>query len=245
MADLLVRGVIPLTILVREGWEPRLSSLLDLLEVTPTIRVATSSLFDSVSDTDHPAGILAVVPIPPAATLPRHTDLVLLVDQIRDPGNMGTLIRSAAAFGASCVLMTRMSVDPYNPKAVRAAMGAHFAVPIGAFDDMWRDAFVRGHIQVVVATGDGHEAPEDIDWCIPSVLVIGNEAKGVSDEIGAMAHLRVSIPMANRIESLNAGMAGSVILAEAARQRRLRGPSIRESSQDKTDATGTDTSAIC
>ncbi len=223
VADALGRGVLPRVVLVREDWAPQSSVLPSLMMAAPVVRHASRAVFDSVSDVETPAGVMAVVPMgtPPDPALP--LGLALLIDQVRDPGNMGTLIRSAAGFGAACVLTTASSVEPYNPKAVRAAMGSHFAVPIGPFDPPWSDRSRDGCTQIVVAAGEAGVPPEAVDWSLPSVLVIGNEAHGVSADIRSIATVSVSIPMANGVESLNAGIAGAVILSDAARQRRING----------------------
>ncbi len=209
-------------VLIREGWQPQLPALPELLAGVNTLRVATATVFDGVADTEHPAGILVVLSMP-AHPIAGDVDLLVLVDQVRDPGNLGTLIRSAAAFGATCLLLTPATVDPYHPKTVRAAMGAHFAISIGALDAAWRERLSAGDVQVVVSRGDGGNAPDEIDWCRPSVLVIGNEATGVSDEVEGLATTTVTIPMHGQVESLNAGIAGAVILSEVARQRRQLG----------------------
>jgi TrmH family RNA methyltransferase len=214
---------------IREDWRPVRSSLAHLVDLTSVleqgsaVRVASASVFDGLAGTDHPAGILAVFPMPVPPT-PTAVRLGVLVDQVRDPGNMGTLIRSAAAFGADCLLHTAATVDPYHPKTVRAAMGAYFAIPVGPFDDAWRSLAIGPDLQVVVSDGDGTVRPEDVDWSLPSLLAIGNEAIGVSSEIADLADITVAIPMAGSVESLNAGVAGAVLLSEAARQRRSQMP---------------------
>lgn len=165
-----------------------------------------------------PQGVLAVVPQP--APAPAKRELLLILDGVRDPGNLGTLLRAALAAGVDEVLTSEGSADPYNPKAVRAAMGAHFRLPLRA--DLGWDAIAAQTtgLNVLLAAADGDLEYDRWDWLRPSALIIGGEAAGAGKEALALARHHVSIPMHPNSESLNAAIAGSVILFEAARQRR-------------------------
>jgi TrmH family RNA methyltransferase len=170
------------------------------------------------SDTETPAGILAVMPMPRLAPAPRPT-FVLIVDALRDPGNLGALLRSAAAAGVDAVWLAPGTVDAYSPKVVRGAMGAHFRIPIDAIE--WdRIATHVDGLDVWLADGAAETSYTQVDWTRPCALIVGGEAHGASAEAARLARGRARIPMARAVESLNAGVAASVILFEAARQRR-------------------------
>jgi TrmH family RNA methyltransferase len=182
-----------------------------ILPVTPEIIVHTS-------DTNHPQGIVAVFPLPVPA-LPATASRVLILDNLRDPGNMGTLLRTAAAAGAAMVILSPGCADPYNPKTLRSGMGAHFRVPI--VEATWAE--IRNYcrtLSVYLATGDGEVDYDAVNWLEDWALIIGSEAHGLSEEAESLDAVRIRIPMAAQTESLNAGIAAGVILFEAARQRR-------------------------
>ncbi len=177
------------------------------------------ALLDKISETVSPQSIAAVVPIPDLR-LPSAAALTLILDGVQDPGNAGTLLRTAAAAGADQVLFAPGCVDPFNGKVLRAAMGAHFRVPIRVLDN-WEavtDALPTGR-PLYLASAEGSTLYDEVDWGEPSVLVLGSEAHGASSQIRRRA-ATVAVPMAAATESLNVAAAGAVILFEAARQRR-------------------------
>jgi TrmH family RNA methyltransferase len=166
-----------------------------------------------------PQGIAVVTPLP-RLPLPAAPTLTLVLDQVRDPGNAGTLLRSAEAAGASLVLFTPNTVDPYNDKVVRAGMGAHFRLPLQAYSS-WAeiDALLAPTPQRYLADAHAGLAYDQVDWRKPAALIISGETAGASPEARRTAQ-PIAIPMHSRVESLNAAVAGAVILFEAARQRR-------------------------
>jgi TrmH family RNA methyltransferase len=177
----------------------------------------SDAIMKSISDTESPQGLIAVLPFPRLAP-PPDPNLVLVIDRLRDPGNLGTLLRSAAAADVDLVILSPETVDAYNPKVVRGAMGAHFHVPILSLD--WDMISERLHaLDVYLASMDGEKTYTQIDWTRPSALIIGSEAEGASAQAAKLATTKISIPIANNVESLNAAVAASVILFEARRQR--------------------------
>ena len=184
----------------------------------PTGVVVSDKVLAAISDTVTPQGVVAVVPFPQIDVARRS--LLLVLDNVRDPGNVGTLLRSGAAAGVDEVLVAPGSADPYSPKVVRAAMGAHFRLALGEADWPAIAGRVAG-LAVLLADAAGEVAYDRHDWQTPSALIVGGEAEGASAEGRALATQRVRIPMQRNSESLNAAVAGSVILFEAARQRRL------------------------
>ena len=182
--------------------------------------VATPEVLAAATDTVTPQGIVAAVPWPELVA--RGNGIQLVLDAVQDPGNVGTLLRSAEATGVSDVLCASGTVDVYSPKVVRAAMGAHFRLPVRQ-DLRWDelDELLGPADNIYVADAAGRMPYYAADWRQPSVLIVGNEANGAGDEARQRATKTISIPMAAAVESLNAAIAGSVILFEAARQRRL------------------------
>jgi TrmH family RNA methyltransferase len=171
----------------------------------------------SMADTETPQGVLAVVPFPDFAP-PSPTTSALILDALADPGNAGTLLRTAAAAGIDTVLFAPGTVDLFNPKVVRAAMGAHFRVAALASD--WAQIReIAAPLRVHVADAGGALTYTKADWREPFALIIGSEAHGPGPESHAFADEVVSVPLARGVESLNAALAAGVILFEARRQR--------------------------
>ncbi len=168
----------------------------------------------SMADTKTPQGILAVASVPELDAGSSH--LSLLLDGVRDPGNLGTILRSAEAAGVGQVITMQGTVDIYGPKVVRGAMGAHFRLPMKA-DCTWSDvgSMLEGR-QVLLADARGDRHYYEIDWTQPSALIVGGEAHGPGAEARRVCTATVSIPMKGDVESLNVAVATSIILFEAA-----------------------------
>jgi TrmH family RNA methyltransferase len=183
---------------------------------------------ESLADTVTPQGVIAVFRVPEASLDGGAGRVVLVLDRVRDPGNAGTLLRSADASGVVGTVAFIDSVDPFAPKVVRAGMGAHFRLNI-VDHQQWEALRPRiGARPVYLAAASGDRAYDQVDWTGDSVLVVGGEAEGAGRGAAASATARVSIPMSGPTESLNAAMAGTIILFEAARQRRAQRPSDRK-----------------
>jgi TrmH family RNA methyltransferase len=164
-------------------------------------------------------GILAVLPMA-GMPLPTRPTLSVVADALRDPGNLGTLLRTSAAAGADEVLLGPGTVDLYNPKVVRGAMGTHFRLPIATMTWPVITVHLKGPSIWLADVRDAIPYIQ-VDWTKPSALIVGGEAEGASAEAEKLATGRVSIPMQCGIESLNAAVAAAVILFEAQRQRRI------------------------
>lgn len=182
------------------------------------VEAVTPEVMAAASEAQTPPGLLAVVPLP-ALPLPTPLTFALVLDRLGDPGNLGTILRAGAAAGVQAVFLTPGTVDPYNPKVVRAAMGAHFHLPLRAADwaalpgllaglDLWRAESAAGAVY------------DAVDWRRPVAVLIGAEAGGPGDAARALAPRPVHIPMPGRAESLNAALAAGVLMFEVARQRR-------------------------
>ncbi len=197
---------------------PRGRALLSQVEQQPNAIPTTPAILAELSDVETSQGVIAAVPLPQIT--PTTLTLVLVLDGVQDPGNVGTLLRSAEAAGVDLVVGLTGTADVWSPKVVRAAMGAHFRVPLLDGAD-W--AAIRPQLApltaIYAATQHAPLTYDQVDWRQPVALVVGNEANGVSPETLQIAS-QVTIPMAGAVESLNAAIAGSVLLFEAARQRR-------------------------
>lgn len=206
-------------VLYSSGLSERGNNLLNRLKANHVeVDEVSGDLLQKLSDTETPQGILAVLEFT-NMPIPDSPNFILIPDQIRDPGNLGTLLRSAAATGVQAVLLPPETTDAFAPKVLRAGMGAHFRLPICemTWEEIEEVCRLAG-LQVLVADMDGASC-WDTDLRKPLALVVGGEAEGVSEEGRKLATGKVSIPMAGNVESLNAGVAGSVLMFEVVRQR--------------------------
>jgi TrmH family RNA methyltransferase len=182
------------------------------------VTLLSDALFTALSTVDSPTGVIASIATPAGGPVAPDASLVLLLEDIQDPGNVGTLLRSAAAAGAGHVLMSARCAFAWSPKVLRSAMGAHFALNIVEGADL---AGFLGHYRgASIALDVRAEASlYELDLVKPSAFLIGNEGAGLSDALSRTAKVRARIPMPGRVESLNAATAGSICLFEAVRQR--------------------------
>ena len=176
------------------------------------------ALFDAVSGVESPAGIIAVVPTPAGRAVPAQARFCLALEDVQDPGNVGTLLRSAAAAGVQHVLLSPTCAFAWSPKVLRAGQGAHFALNIVEGADL--AAFVATFRGISVALcGEAKASLYDTDLRGSVAFLVGNEGAGLSAALGNSATVRARIPMPGRVESLNAAVAGAIALFEAVRQR--------------------------
>jgi TrmH family RNA methyltransferase len=175
------------------------------------------TLFRAVAPTEHPAGVLALHALPAQAAEPSWTDFTLLLEGIQDPGNLGTLLRSAQGAGLAQVALSSDCAEPWSPKVLRAAMGAHFGLRL--VEDCDLPAFAKRHGGVLAAAADASTTAWRSDLAGAGGLAIGNEGSGLSRSLRAACAADVAIPLAPGCESLNAAVAGAVLLFERARQR--------------------------
>lgn len=192
-----------------------------LAQAGVALLACTPAVFATLAETLSPQGIAAVTSLPDLP-LRGPADFVLVLDGLRDPGNAGTLLRTAEAAGVGLVLFGPETVDPFNDKVLRAGMGAHFRLPLRSVEAWQGVADATENCAHYVAAADADVAYDAVDWTQPAVLIVGGEAEGASAAARASA-TPIAIPMVGRTESLNAAVAGAVILFEAARQRRNQG----------------------
>lgn len=193
--------------------------------VEKEFEVVADAVFRKVSDTMTPQGILGLVTIPRyslAELLQLSEPQFLLLDDVRDPGNLGTMIRTAEGAGMSGVILSQGSVDLFNPKVVRATMGAIFRMPycyVESLPDTIRQIRDRG-CEVYATAMEGSVVYDVPDYTAGAAVVIGNEANGISQAVFCEKPVPIRIPMAGQLESLNAAVSAAVIMYEINRQKR-------------------------
>ena len=216
-------GIVLKTIFVSERRElPRF--------VPRTIEVVwlSEDVFTSVVETQSPQGIAALL-VPPVDSFEevlQGTPLILVAAGLQDPGNLGTLVRSAEAFGATGVVTTPGTVSAWNQKALRASAGSLFRVPVVSVTvEELAGLKARGVKLMAAVAEDSRDSVEvqDVEFAVATAILIGNEGAGLSEELLEMADVRVTIPCPGKVESLNAAVAGSLLLYEASRQRASHG----------------------
>lgn len=195
---------------------------------TISYEIVTDNVMKAMAETMEPQGVLATVRIPQydkEALLQKKDAVWIALEDLRDPGNLGTILRTAEAAGVTGVLLSDSSVDMYNPKVVRSTMGAIFRVPHFYQSDFLEELDgmkERGAI-LYAAHLRGEQYYDEPEYHGCSVILIGNEANGLSDEASKKANCLVKIPMEGKAESLNAAVATSLFVYEAYRKRRKRG----------------------
>lgn len=188
----------------------------------PQVEEVSEKVMRSISDTESPQGILAVFEMR-EVSIPKEPDFILVLDQIREPGNLGTILRSAEAAGTQVVYLIQGTVDPYSPKVLRAGMGAHFRIPVQ--NAHWGE--IVSHIKdfglhAYLASVDDGEAYYSADFRRPLALIMGGEAAGPSQIAYDNSDGVIHIPMPGGSDSLNVSVAAGILLFEIARQREPR-----------------------
>ncbi|HEX3437255.1 MAG TPA: RNA methyltransferase [Pseudacidobacterium sp.] len=214
-------GLRILTVFVRSGNLALLNQLrigleTEILELSPDV-------FSSAVTTESPQPIAALVEAPafsPDAIFSAPNPLLLVSAGLQDPGNLGTIIRSAEAFGAAGITTLPGTVSAWNPKALRASAGSAFRLPVVPLDAKTLFSSLRVHgIRAVATTVEGGTPAQKLDLSQPVALFIGNEGSGLPEEIVGQCDERITISCPGPVESLNAAIAASILLYEASRQR--------------------------
>ena len=200
----------------------------DDLRRNSRVEILADNIFAHVSDTKTPQGILAVVKrkeydLEDIIGGQQGNSLVIVLDNLQDPGNLGTIFRTAEAAGATGILLSRDCVDIYNPKVIRSTMGAVFRLPFLYVDDLPGavSELKETGIRVFAAHLEGKNAYDREDYSGGTAFLIGNEGNGLRDEVAECADCRIRIPMQGKAESLNAAVAAAVLMFEVSRQRRF------------------------
>ena len=192
----------------------------------PAVIQLSEKVFSEISSTETPQGVSALVFLPKWSfkRILTKDSLIVFTHCIQDPGNLGTLLRSAEAFGADAVILSKNSVNPFNSKAIRASAGSVFRVPCFPGWDIQATLALFGENNYrVYATGPGKGICfRDIDYRGRVVLILGNEARGLDSNILDQVERQITIPISTSVESLNVAVASSIILCQAAEQRKTR-----------------------
>lgn len=199
--------------------------------ISVEFEIVRDDIFRKMSDTQTPQGILCVVKrmdeafedLIREAQRREEPGLYLVLEDIQDPGNLGTMIRAGEGAGVSGIIMSDKTVDVYNPKTIRATMGSIYRVPFCYVSDLHRciKDLQECDIQVFAAHLKGEESYDLQDYCRSVAFLIGNEGNGLKDETAELADTYIKIPMLGKVESLNAAIAATLLVYEAARQRRI------------------------
>jgi TrmH family RNA methyltransferase len=218
---------------LQAGWEAHLALFTDQLDergkavldgfITRGVSTeqVTEAVMKTASDTDTPQGLLIVLAAHPLP-IPESQSFILVLDGVRDPGNLGTILRTAAAAGVQDVLLTPGCVDAFAPKVVRAGMGAHFRLPIQqpGWDGIQRILKnPENNLQVYLADSASGKPYTEVDFRSPTALIVGGEASGAGSKSVFLADEKVHIPMPGGSESLNVAVAVSILVFEVVRQR--------------------------
>ena len=197
----------------------------ELNSVEAVTEVVSDQVFKTISDTQTPQGIMAIVQMPEYKledVINKEQPHILILESIQDPGNLGTMIRTGEGAGISGIIMNKTTVDIFNPKTVRATMGSLYRVPFFIAEDL-PEAIAKlkeNGIRLYAAHLKGKMSYDKPDYTKPCGFLIGNEGNGLSDEIADLADNYIKIPMAGKVESLNAAISATLLMYECSRQRR-------------------------
>ena len=218
---------------IPEGWLDRIYVSEHFMEEESHVKVLqgknyevlANHVFESVSDTKTPQGILCLVKMPDYTleeVIPKENAHLLILESIQDPGNLGTMFRTGEGAGISGVILSRDTVDLFNPKTIRSTMGSVYRIPFLIADDL--EAVIgemkKQGVHLYAAHLKGEQSYDRFDYRESTAFLIGNEGNGLSERTASLADTYVRIPMEGKVESLNAAMASGILLYEAARQRR-------------------------
>ena len=188
-------------------------------EYAENIWLVSDQVMDHASTMETPPGVLIALKIPAYAP-PEPLTMLLILDGINNPGNLGTILRTACAAGVEGVLLAPGCVDPFNPKAIRGGMGAQLRLPILRTE--WSEiSEISRNLQVWLASAHGSIPYTEVNWKRPSALIVGSEARGHGEGARNISTNQLTIPMSPDVESLNVAIAAGIILFETARQRSI------------------------
>lgn len=182
----------------------------------------SKDIFEHLSDTVNSQGIIAVVKIPKGLECLKEKGLYIALDRIQDPGNLGTIIRTADAAGFDGLIYNKGTVDPYGEKVLRSTMGSIFSLPLLAVEDLAKtlcESKEKGHLVFCTSLKDSRDYSE-VSYKDGAIIVIGNESQGVSEEVFEQASHKIKIPIYGQAESLNAAIAAAIIMYEAVKGRK-------------------------
>jgi RNA methyltransferase, TrmH family len=192
-----------------------------VLKTGDRVELVSEDVIRSIATTVNPDGIVAIAPRLALTPPPIPAKLTLVLSKIQDPGNLGTMIRTAAAVGVDGLWVSKDSVDLDNPKVLRASAGQWFRLAMGVSDDLHEllTSYKQQGVQIVSTNSHTKTSYWDVKFSKPTLILLGNEGAGLSDDLAALADRQVKIPMSVRVESLNVATAAALMLYEVRRQR--------------------------
>lgn len=191
----------------------------NILQGSTKVYILKETVFKQLSETENPQGVIAVVDII-KRPIAKEDGIYILADRIQDPGNLGTIIRSAHAAGALGVIVTKGTVDIYNEKTLRSTMGSIFNIPVIEDDNLnFTKSLQASNFKLIVSSLEDSTDFYKVNLVQNLIIAVGNEGNGISDEIYSIGDIKIKIPMPGGAESLNAAVAASIMLFEAVRQK--------------------------
>lgn len=210
------------TVCCTEKWQERYPELWSIVaDNCDRLELVSDEVIRSIATTVNPDGIVAIAPRLAQAQPQIPANLTLVLSTIQDPGNLGTMIRTAAAVGVDGLWVSQDSVDLDNPKVLRASAGQWFRLAMGVSDNLHElvTSYKQQGVQIVSTTSHTKTSYWDVDLAAPTLILLGNEGAGLSEDLATLADLHVRIPMSVRVESLNVATAAALMLYEVRRQR--------------------------
>ena len=209
------------TIFYTERWRSHHQSLFSTaIEQEIRTQLVAQEVLDAIATTVNPDGVVAIANRVATKQAPKLQRLGIALERLQDPGNLGTIIRTAAATGIDGMWLGSDSVDYYSPKVLRSSAGQWFKVPVvtnGDLSELVREQQQQG-VQVIATTSQATKSYWEIDFNCPTLILLGNEGAGLSTELIEAADIQIKIPLANQVESLNVAIASALLLYEAQRQ---------------------------
>lgn len=199
-----------------------IEAIIEIVPETTNLLYLPKDLFEDISDTVNSQGVISVVKIPKPMEVLAPKGLYIALDRIQDPGNLGTIIRTADAAGFDGLIYNKGTVDPYGEKVLRSTMGSIFSLPLMAVEDLSQTlAGAKTAGTAVFCTSlEDSEDYSTVSYQEGAIIVIGNESQGVSEEVFEQASQKIKIPIYGQAESLNAAIAAAIIMYEAVKSRR-------------------------
>ena len=206
-----------------EAWQSKHPQLWEKLSQQSQRReIVTADVLKAIATTVNPDGVVATASRQSIPTPPLSLNLGLIIERLQDPGNLGTIIRTAVATGVQGLWLSNDSVDLDHPKVLRASVGAWFKLPMGTSSSLINlsQNYQQQGMQIIATLPQAEKTYWEVDFTQPTIILVGNEAGGLSEELITVADDRVRIPQVAEVESLNAAIATSLLLYEVQRQRR-------------------------
>jgi RNA methyltransferase, TrmH family len=204
-----------------ERWQQNHQPLCRIIaEQEVRVEFVSPEILKAIATTVNPDGVVAIARRPIAEATPTLKGVGLALERLQDPGNLGTIIRTAAATGADGLWLSADSVDFYSPKVLRASVGQWFRLPVVTNQNLFQlvEQQQQQGVQIIATTSKATKTYWEVDLTCPSLILLGNEGAGLSSELIDLADVQIKIPLANQVESLNVAVASGLLLYEAQRQ---------------------------